>query len=337
MEPILSVRNLTVDLAVRRELRRILYDVSLDVYPGEIVGLVGESGSGKSVTAAAIMQLLPGGAKAITGGSVTFQGQDLTRVTPKTMREIRGRDISMIFQEPMTSLNPVFTVESQFVDVARTHQKLSSAAARQRALELLQAVRISDPARVLNCYPHELSGGMRQRVMIAMAQSCSPALLIADEPTTALDVTIQAQILRLLQAAAREKQTAVLLISHDLGVVSQLCRRVAVMYAGEIVECGLTDDILQAPRHPYTRALLKSVPDFGTPAGQLTSIDGTVPDAGAVMPGCRFQPRCPEAYAHCLLKAPEPVWLAGNHNVRCCRLAGEEVLHDGCAAVGGCS
>ena len=233
-QTVLSIHDLTVELTVSETKVRILDGISFDVYAGEIVGLVGESGSGKSVTAAAIMQLLPGGAKAITGGGVRLCGQELTAKTPAEMQAIRGKDISMIFQEPMTSLNPVFTIGCQFIDVIRTHQVMSNQAAAKHAASMLTAVHIADPERILRSYPHELSGGMRQRVMIAIALSCSPALLIADEPTTALDVTIQAEILRLLREAAKQTGSAVIFISHDLGVVSQLCSRVAVMYAGKL-------------------------------------------------------------------------------------------------------
>ena len=335
METLLSIRELSVDLPVRGRLRRILSGVSLDVLPGEIVGLVGESGSGKSVMASAVLQLLPGGSRAIHEGGIWFRGEEISRAAPGTMRRIRGNEIAMIFQEPMTSMNPVLTVKQQLLDVLRAHRNLSKEQAALQMESLLKSVGISEPARVLRSYPYQLSGGMRQRILIAMAQICTPALLIADEPTTALDVTIQAQILRLLQAAARDNGTAVLLISHDLGIVSQLCRRVAVMYAGEIVEEGTTGALLAAPRHPYTQALLRSVPDFSTAPGQLTPLGGTAPEAGTVMPGCHFQPRCPEAMTCCVTQAP--VMRAGEEfRVKChrWRTAKEEAFHDGAAATG---
>jgi peptide/nickel transport system ATP-binding protein len=320
-QTILSVKNLTVDLTVGRETIRVLHGISFDVYPGEIVGLVGESGSGKSVTAAAIMQLLPGGRKAISDGSIVFCGQELTEKTPDEMQAICGKDISMIFQEPMTSLNPVFTIGQQFIDIIRTHQSLSKHQASEHALAMLRTVHIPDPQRVMKSYPYELSGGMRQRVMIAMAQSCSPALLIADEPTTALDVTIQAQILRLLRSAAQNSKSSAIFISHDLGVVSQLCQRVAVMYAGEIVEFGRVEAILQNPQHPYTKALLHSIPNFTTASGQLAAIPGTVPDVRTLLQGCRFHPRCALRQAICTEKSPEISLLPGDHSVRCWNLS----------------
>jgi oligopeptide/dipeptide ABC transporter ATP-binding protein len=326
-QTILSVKDLTVDLTVGRQKRRVLHGVSFDVYPGEIVGLVGESGSGKSVTASAIMQLLPGGVKAISGGSIVFCGQDLTQKTSAEMQALRGKDIAMIFQEPMTSLNPVFTIGQQFMDILRTHQSFTKQQATQHALAMLKAVHIQEPERILKSYPYELSGGMRQRVMIAMAQSCSPALLIADEPTTALDVTIQAQILRLLRDATKNSRSSAIFISHDLGVVSQICQRVAVMYAGEIVEFGLVNDILQAPQHPYTKALLSSIPDFTTQAQQLSAIPGTVPDTHNFLQGCRFHPRCILQQEVCTKQSPGISILQGGHIVRCWHLSKEERNH----------
>lgn len=319
-QTILSINNLTVDLPVGREKLRVLHGISFDVFAGEIVGLVGESGSGKSVTASAIMQLLPGGAKAISGGSIQFNGEDLVQKSEKGMRAIRGQEIAMIFQEPMTSLNPVFTIGYQFVDILRAHRPGTKKDALEHALAMLKAVRIPDPERVLTSYPYELSGGMRQRVMIAMAQSCSPQLLIADEPTTALDVTIQAEILRLLQAAVQTTGSAAIFISHDLGVVSQLCQRVIVMYAGEIVECGQVDTILQDPRHPYTQALLHSIPDFSTAAGQLCAIPGSVPGPRSAVAGCRFHPRCAVSQDICYQESPKTTLLASGHRVRCWNL-----------------
>lgn len=322
-ETILTIENLTVDLLSGGEIRRILHGISFDVFPGEILGLVGESGSGKSVTAAAIMQLLPGGNKAISGGRIVFKGQDLVNKTPAQMQAIRGKEMAMIFQEPMTSLNPVFTIETQFVDIIRTHNSMTKNKAVQHALNMLKAVHIPDPERTFNSYPYELSGGMRQRVMIAMAQSCSPLLLIADEPTTALDVTIQAQILRLLRSAARNSQSSTIFISHDLGVISQLCQRVAVMYAGEIVECGKVETILQDPKHPYTKALLHSIPDFSTKSRTLTAIPGTVPDVRAIVNGCRFHPRCAEHQEVCSNRKPAPVTLQENHHINCWNVSKE--------------
>lgn len=322
-ETILSIENLTVELPAGGERRRVLHGISFEVYAGEILGLVGESGSGKSVTASAVMQLLPGGSKAVTGGKILFKGKDLLCRTPAEMQTIRGKEIAMIFQEPMTSLNPVFTIGTQFVDIIRTHQAVDIKSAAAHALNMLKAVHISDPQRTLKSYPYELSGGMRQRVMIAMAQSCSPSLLIADEPTTALDVTIQAQILRLLRTSARSSGSSAIFISHDLGVISQLCQRVAVMYAGEIVEFGPVDVILQDPKHPYTKALLTSIPDFRTQSRTLTAIPGTVPGIRTVINGCRFHPRCAERQAVCEEQKPEAVLLPQNHRIHCWQLLKE--------------
>ncbi|SMC32365.1 ABC transporter ATP-binding protein [Sporomusa malonica] len=332
---VLSICDLAVDLTIGREKARVLHEVSLTVTGGEILGLVGESGSGKSITAAAIMQLLPGGKAAITGGSISFRGQELTRKTPAEMRKIRGKEMAMIFQEPMTSLNPVFTIGRQLTDVIMTHQDMSKRQAEAHATAMLEAVHIREPERILRSYPHELSGGMRQRVMIAIALSCSPALLIADEPTTALDVTIQAQILRLLQEAVKQTGAAVIFISHDLGVVSQICDRVAVMYAGEVVECGGTAQLLHTPRHPYTQALLAAIPDFSTMAGQLSAIPGTVPDVRSILPGCRFQPRCSCTQDICTGKKPENITVRAGHTVRCWLVA-EEEAGDAAVAKTGC-
>ncbi|CQR72076.1 putative D,D-dipeptide transport ATP-binding protein DdpD [Sporomusa ovata DSM 2662] len=316
-QTILSLENVTVELLSGGEIRQVLQNISFDVFPGEILGLVGESGSGKSVTAAAIMQLLPGGSKAIAGGKILFKGQDLVNKTPAQMQAIRGNEMAMIFQEPMTSLNPVFTIGTQFVDIIRTHKAVTKHEAIQQALNMLKAVHIPDSERIFQSYPYELSGGMRQRVMIAMAQSCSPSLLIADEPTTALDVTIQAQILRLLRTTVQNSQSSVIFISHDLGVISQLCQRVAVMYAGEIVECGRVETILQDPKHPYTKALLHSIPDFSTKGRTLTSIPGTVPDVRAIVNGCRFHPRCAERQEVCSKQKPASITLPENHRINC--------------------
>jgi peptide/nickel transport system ATP-binding protein len=325
-QTILSVKNLTVDLEVGREKLRVLHEINFDIFPGEIVGLVGESGSGKSVTASAIMQLLPGGSEAISG-SILFNGEELTQKTEAEMRAIRGKKITMIFQEPMTSLNPVFTIGYQFIDILRAHQSFTKQQAVRHALDMLKAVHISDPERILKSYPYELSGGMRQRVMIAMAQSCSPVLLIADEPTTALDVTIQAQILRLLQAAAKNSGSSAIFISHDLGVISQLCQRVIVMYAGEIVEGGPVETILKEPGHPYTQALLHSIPDFTTKAQQLRAIPGTVPSARSTLLGCRFHPRCSLRQEICTRQSPKTLFLSKEHSLRCWNRVKEEQEH----------
>ena len=320
MENILNIKNLSVSLTGKRGAVPILHDISLEVEEGHILGLVGESGSGKSMTAFAITQLLPGGRNSIVGGSINFCGQELTEKTEKEMAKFRGKEIAMIFQEPMTCLNPVFTVGRQMTDVIMTHQQVKHENATKKALEMLEKVHIRNAERVLKCYPYELSGGMRQRVMIAIALSCSPKLLIADEPTTALDVTIQAQIIFLIKDACKASGTGVVFISHDLGVVSQLCDKIAVMYAGQIVEMGMAGDVLMDPQHPYTKALLSSIPRF-TPKeneeDQLYAIPGMVPDPLEIIPGCRFAPRCPYALDICRQEAPPLKELEEGHSLHC--------------------
>jgi len=320
MENILNIKNLSVSLAGKRGTVPILHDISLEVEEGHILGLVGESGSGKSMTAFAITQLLPGGRNSIVGGSINFCGQELTEKTEKEMAKFRGKEIAMIFQEPMTCLNPVFTVGRQMTDVIMTHQQVKHENATKKALEMLEKVHIRNAERVLKCYPYELSGGMRQRVMIAIALSCSPKLLIADEPTTALDVTIQAQIIFLIKDACKASGTGVVFISHDLGVVSQLCDKIAVMYAGQIVEMGMAGDVLMDPQHPYTKALLSSIPRF-TPKeneeDQLYAIPGMVPDPLEIIPGCRFAPRCPYVLDICRQEAPPLKELEEGHSLHC--------------------
>lgn len=319
MEPILQVSHLSVSLPGRNRSVPILKDISFSLHQGKILGLVGESGSGKSMTAFAVNQLLPGGGQSITGGSVLFAGRELTGRTEKEMQTFRGKDIAMIFQEPMTCLNPVLTVKRQMTDVMMTHEKLSRKEAGDRAAHMLRKVHIQEAERTLNCYPYELSGGMRQRVMIAMALSCSPQLLIADEPTTALDVTVQAQIIFLMKEACEESGTAVIFISHDLGVVSQLCDDIAVMYAGTIVESGTAADVLKEPGHPYTKALLAAVPKFTSDMGKdrLYAIPGMVPDPSEQMTGCPFAPRCPHAMAICRTGRPPVNDRGKGHSVSC--------------------
>ena len=320
MENILNIKNLSVSLTGKRGTVPILHDISLEVKEGHILGLVGESGSGKSMTAFAITQLLPGGRNSIVGGSINFCGQELTEKTETELAKFRGKEIAMIFQEPMTCLNPVFTVGRQMTDVIMTHQQVKHENATKKALEMLEKVHIRNAERVLKCYPYELSGGMRQRVMIAIALSCSPKLLIADEPTTALDVTIQAQIIFLIKDACKASGTGVVFISHDLGVVSQLCDKIAVMYAGQIVEMGMAGDVLMDPQHPYTKALLSSIPRF-TPKeneeDQLYAIPGMVPDPLEIIPGCRFAPRCPYVLDICRQEAPPLKELEEGHSLHC--------------------
>jgi oligopeptide/dipeptide ABC transporter ATP-binding protein len=295
--------------------------VSLELTAGETLVLVGESGSGKSMTALSVLRLVPEAGR-ITGGHVWFEGRDLLAVGAAEMRRVRGSRIAMVFQEPMTSLNPVFTCGDQVAESLEVHEALGRAAARERAIELLGQVGIPEPAERARQYPHELSGGMRQRVMIAMALACRPALLIADEPTTALDVTIQAQILELLQRLQAEMGMALLLITHDLGVVAGVADRVCVLYAGQVVESCAAAEVFRAGRHPYTAGLLASLPRVGERTDRLRVIPGQVPDASAFPPGCRFHPRCPVAEARCAVSAPPLLEVAAGHRSRCWR-AGE--------------
>ncbi|MBK7581504.1 MAG: ABC transporter ATP-binding protein [Myxococcales bacterium] len=327
-EALLQVEHLKTAFHTDRGALYAVDDVSFTVRQGKTLAVVGESGCGKSVTALSIMQLVPSPPGAIEAGKIEFQGRDLVALSDKDMRKIRGDQISMIFQEPMTSLNPVYSIGSQIVEAIRIHRKLSRGAARARALEMLRLVGIPSPEERIDSYPHQLSGGMRQRVMIAMALSCEPALLIADEPTTALDVTIQAQILDLLRRLQEELGMSILFITHDLGVVAEFASDVVVMYAGRVVESGSVEDIFQRPLHPYTRGLLASVPpmdssrDNGRPR-RLPTIEGVVPDLAALPKGCRFADRCgllaekPEASARCTEEEPEVSPRRGGRTVRC--------------------
>ncbi|HEX3003567.1 MAG TPA: ABC transporter ATP-binding protein [Angustibacter sp.] len=277
-------------------------DVSLRIERGELVGLVGESGCGKSTLANAVMGLLPEGAQ--VSGSITVAGEELANASPQRLRELRGRALAMVFQDPATSLDPTFSIGSQVREAVLAHQRISRKAATERAVELLTQVGIPDAAARFGTPPHRFSGGMRQRVVIAAALANDPALLLADEPTTALDVTIQAQILMLMQRLAREHDTAVVIITHNLGVVAQTCDRIAVMYAGQLVEQGTTAELFAHPRHPYTRALLAALPTSEAEPGQLAVIPGQVPDLSGDLPGCRFFSRCPLAHDRCHEKPP---------------------------------
>jgi len=298
---------------------RAVDDVSFDLYPGETLGIVGESGCGKTVTSLSILRLVPEPPGHILPGSlIEFEGRNLLALPAPELRAVRGNQIAMIFQEPMTSLNPVFTVGDQIAEAAIIHQQLSRSAARARAIEMLRLVGIPDPAERVDHYPHQLSGGMRQRVMIAMALICHPKVLIADEPTTALDVTIQAQILELLDNLQTEFGMAVLLITHDLGVVAGHADRVVVMYAGRVVETARTEELFEHPTHPYTEGLLAAVPRIDAPRARLHAIPGQVPAATAWPPGCRFHPRCPYAWEKCVAEEP-PLLESGSpgHTARC--------------------
>ena len=314
--PLLRVQDLTTTFTMRTGTVRAVDGVSLEVRRGETLGIVGESGSGKSMTALSILRLVqpPG---QIRGGPISFNGRhDLLELSERDMRAIRGAEIGFIFQEPMTALNPVFTIGNQIAEALLVHGKATRAGARAKALDLLDAVQIQDPSRRLRDYPHQLSGGMRQRVLIAIALACQPVLLIADEPTTALDVTIQAEILELLQEMKRQFDLALLLITHDLGVVAGHADRVAVMYAGRIVEEGPMRQIFHAPKHPYTQGLLASIPG-GAPGQRLRAIEGAVPNLAHLPPGCAFEPRCPKRFERCPTGAPPPYDVAPAQRARC--------------------
>jgi oligopeptide/dipeptide ABC transporter ATP-binding protein len=304
LPPILSVRNLTTVFRTETGVFPAVDNVSFDVAPGEALGIVGESGSGKSVTALSILGLLPDPPGRIASGSIRFDGRELVGMSRRALRGLRGAAIGMIFQEPMTSLNPVFSIGNQIIETIRTHEPVSQKAARARAIELLARVGIATPAQRLEQYPHQFSGGMRQRVMIAIALACSPRLLIADEPTTALDVTIQAQLLDLLADLRRETGMAMVLITHNMGVIAEFADRVMVMYAGRIAEEGPVDSIFETPRHPYTRGLLASTPSLLHNAPRLSVIPGQLPALTVPPPGCRFAPRCGLRIAACETARP---------------------------------
>lgn len=315
-EPILKVQNLKTVFFTDDGQVPAVDGIDFYINEGEILGIVGESGCGKSVTSLSVMGLVSEPGK-IVDGKIHFNGEDITHAPERKMRTLRGNEIAMIFQEPMTSLNPVFTIGDQLTEAIRIHRKISKKQAKDRATELLQLVGLPRPKALLENYPHQLSGGMRQRVMIAMAMACDPKVLIADEPTTALDVTIQKQILNLMKKLNRETGTAIVLITHDLGVVAQMCERVIVMYAGKIVEEGAVRDIFNHPSHPYTKGLLASVPDLRRQTSRLYSIPGNVPKPGSITEGCLFYPRCQEAMAICAQKRPGLVDLKNGHRVRC--------------------
>jgi oligopeptide/dipeptide ABC transporter ATP-binding protein len=314
LAPLLDVRDLHTEFRTGAGTVRAVDGISYAVEQGETVAIVGESGSGKSVGALSILRLIADPPGRITGGEVRFLGRDLMQLSDAEMREVRGGDIGMVFQEPMTSLNPVLTIGRQITETLEQHRRLDRAAAHRRAIELLGLVGIADPARRLKQYPHQLSGGMRQRVMIAIAVACDPKLIIADEPTTALDVTIQAQILELMSGLTRRLNVALIIITHNLGVVARYAKRVNVMYAGRIVESGPAAAIYHDPRHPYTMALLRSVPRLDRPRrARLDPVDGQPPDLTRLPPGCAFRPRCRFAIDACGETRPElePVGAAG--------------------------
>jgi oligopeptide/dipeptide ABC transporter ATP-binding protein len=319
--PLLRIQNLQTFFRAPRGAAKAVDGVSLHVDEGEVLGIVGESGCGKSVLALSILRLLPMPPAFFAGGEIHFMGRDLLAAGPEEILGIRGNRISMIFQEPMTALNPVFTVGNQLAEVFRVHGGARRSEARQRCVDMLARVGVPAPERRIKEYPFELSGGMRQRVMIAMALACRPSLLLADEPTTALDVSIQAQILELMMALKAELNTAILLITHDLGVVAEVTRRVAVMYTGRIMEEASTVDLFDHPLHPYTRGLMASIPraDASFETGSLNEIKGVVPSVAALPVGCHFEPRCPVAVDVCRAQAPALEEVRRGHRVACWR------------------
>ncbi|MBV8189428.1 MAG: ABC transporter ATP-binding protein [Alphaproteobacteria bacterium] len=316
--PLLELRRLAVSFSSDHGTVQAVDGVDLSLARGRTLGLVGESGCGKSVTSLAVMGLLPS-ENASVSGEVRFEGRDLLSLAPKLMRDLRGARLAMIFQEPMTSLNPAYTIGNQIVEAIQRHQGLSAADARRRAIEMLRLVRIPSPDKRIDDYPHKLSGGMRQRAMIAMALACGPQLLIADEPTTALDVTIQAQILDLMRGLRRDTGTAIILITHDLGVVAEMADEVAVMYAGQIVERAPVGALFARPEHPYTVGLLGSIPRLDEKRERLPSIEGRVPDMTRPPDGCRFAARCPFVEPACRSSGPPLVEVAPGHLTRCRR------------------
>src|SRR5499426_655951 len=320
VDALLEVRDLRTYIYTRRGVVKAVDGASFSVRRGETLGIVGESGSGKSMTCLSILRLVPEPGGRIVDGQITFDGEDLLAKSPDEMRKLRGSRIAMILQDPMASLNPALTVGEQIAETLRLHRGLRGRALDARIVELLGQVRISDPDRRVLAYPHQMSGGIRQRVAGAIAISCHPGLLIADEPTTSLDVTIQAQYLRLLKDIQRETGLAMIFVTHDLGIVAKLCDRVAVMYAGRIVETGRTRDIFNQPRHPYTIGLLNCLPTLGRGRTPLTAIDGQPPDLANVPPGCSFAPRCPMAEPRCHQTRPELTPIAPYHDVACVRV-----------------
>lgn len=314
---LLEIKQLTSAFLFEGKPVPVVTDVSITVEEGEILGLVGESGSGKSVTAKNVMRLLPTPPASVLSGEILFKGRDILKLSEKEMRSVRGNEISMIFQEPMTSLNPVYTCGNQIMEAVMLHQHVDKKTARAKAEEMLKLVGMSMPEERLKNYPHELSGGMRQRVMIAMALCSNPSLLIADEPITALDPTIQAQILELIGELQKKLGMNVLYITHDLGVVAELCHRVVVMYAGMVMEVAQTEDLFSKPAHPYTQGLMKAMPRMNSGGERLNSIEGVVPHITEMPKGCHFHPRCPYATELCRQSCPPMTDLGNGHQVRC--------------------
>ena len=322
MENILEIKDLTIQYRADNRILEAVNQLNLTLGKGESLGLVGETGAGKTTTALGIMGLIPDPPGIVTGGEIIFEGEDLLKQNKKRMRSIRGKKISMIFQDPMTSLNPVMTVGSQIAESIRIHERCSKAEAATKATEMLELVGI--PGERYGEYPHQFSGGMKQRVVIAIALSCNPELLLADEPTTALDVTIQAQVLDLIVKLKKEKQTSMILITHDLGIVAEVCDKVAIMYAGEIVEYGSLEQIYNHTCHPYTKGLFGSIPDLDSHVKRLSPIPGLMPDPADLPAGCSFCPRCTCACERCESENPQMIEVETGHFVKCFQIGKEE-------------
>ncbi|MGE8206403.1 ABC transporter ATP-binding protein [Heyndrickxia sp. NPDC080065] len=314
--PVLEIKALSTSFSSDEGSIPVVNDIDFQVYPQEVLGIVGESGCGKSVTSLSIMGLIPTSNGKVEG-EILFNGENLAKATEKRMRSIRGNDIAMIFQEPMTSLNPVFTIGEQLIEAIKIHWKWPKKKAKEHAIGMLKKVGLPRAEELINEYPHQLSGGMRQRVMIAMALACEPKLLIADEPTTALDVTIQAQILDLMKNLNKATNTAIIMITHDLGVVAEMCQRIIVMYSGKIVEEADVRTIFKQPKHPYTIGLIQSVPDMRQKKEKLFSIPGNVPKPGSVETGCHFAPRCSHVHGRCYSDTPQLTVMENGQKVRC--------------------
>jgi peptide/nickel transport system ATP-binding protein len=322
VKPILDVRNLSVNFKTRKGEYTVVQDVSFHVERGEVLGIAGESGCGKSVTGLSILGLLPENGY-LPSGEILFEDKDLAKFSDLALCDIRGNEIAMIFQDPLSSLNPTMTICDQLIEPYQIHEHYSKKQAEKAAIEMLIKVGIPSPEKRLKEYPHQLSGGMRQRVMIAMALSCEPKLLIADEPTTALDVSIQAQILKLMQKLNEDSGTSIMLITHDMGVIAEMSDKVMIMYAGKAVEYGLVDDIFFLPRHPYTRGLLASIPSLDWEVEQLSTIEGNVPSPNSMPVGCRFSPRCSHCMEICKIQQP-PMQKIGNTEVACFLYSSED-------------
>ena len=321
--PLLSVRDLRVEFPTRRGVLKALDGISFDINPGEVLGVVGESGAGKSLTGASIIGLLepPG---RIAGGEILLKGERIDNLSPAEMRKVRGRRIGMVFQDPLTSLNPLYTVAKQLIETIRTHLPVTEAEARQRAVALLDRVGIPAAARRIDDYPHHFSGGMRQRVVIALALCAEPELVIADEPTTALDVSVQAQIIDLIKEICAERNAAVMLITHDMGVIAETADRVAVLYAGRLAEIGQVHDVITRPEHPYTQGLMGSIPTLTQESDRLISIPGSMPRLNAIPTGCAFNPRCTKVFGRCTVERPDPLDRENGRQVACWLYDGEK-------------